>query len=98
MEYDVPRSLDVPDRIGIPFFTTLQFGILLAGVAIMVGLWKLADPHGIPLPTRIWLVYIPLFALILPRSVSQSGWSVYRIIVARVGRWSRPRRAIWRPE
>jgi hypothetical protein len=98
VEYEVPRNLDVPDRIGIPFFTTVQFGILVVGIFVCVLLWKALDPFGTPIPTRIWLVYIPVFAFLLPRSVTGSGWTNYRIITARVGRWCRPRRGIWRPE
>ena len=36
MEYDVPRALDVPDRLGVPFFTTVQFFVALAGVGLAV--------------------------------------------------------------
>jgi hypothetical protein len=97
MEYDVPRSLDVPDRLGIPLFTTMQFAILIVGLLLMAGLWKLLDPFGVPVSIRAWLLYLPVAAAILPRSVSQNGWTVYRVLVARGGRYCRPRRAIWRP-
>lgn len=97
MEYDVPRSLDVPDRLGIPFFTTMQFAILIVGILFMAGLWKALDPFGTPVSIRAWLLYLPVAAAILPRSASRDGWTVYRVLVSRAGRLSRPRRALWRP-
>lgn len=98
MEYDVPRSLDVPDRLGIPFFTTVQFLILCVGIGLAVAVFK-APVWLIPFGVKVWLVvYVPVAAFLLPRTVGASGWTVYRLIVARAGRWLRPRRAVWRPE
>lgn len=98
MEYEVPRALDVPDRLGIPFFTTVQFLILVAGIALAVLVFK-APPWLIPFGVKVWLVvWIPAVALLAPRTVGQSGWTVYRLVAARVGRWLRPRRAVWKPE
>ena len=98
MEYDVPRSLDVPDRLGIPFFTTVQFLLLCAGIGLAVVVFK-APLWLLPFEVKVWLVvYLPVFAFLLPRPVGASGWTVYRLLVARVGRWLRPRRAVWRPE
>ena len=98
MEYDVPRALDVPDRLGVPGFTTVQFLLLCAGIAVAVVAFKAPDAL-LPLWLKPWLViWTPALALLLPRQVGVSGWTVYRLAVARVGRWLRPRRAIWKPE
>lgn len=98
MEYDVPRALDVPDRLGIPFFTTVQFLILCVGIVLAILVFK-APLWLIPFGMKVWLVvYLPVAAFLLPRTVGTSGWTVYRVIVARAGRWLRPRRAVWRPE
>jgi hypothetical protein len=98
MEYDVPRALDVPDRLGIPLFTTVQFLLLCAGIGLAVAAFKAPDAllAGWLKP---WLViWTPALALLLPRTVGQSGWTVYRLVLARTGRWLRPRRTIWKPE
>ena len=98
MEYDVPRALDVPDRLGVPGFTTVQFLIAVAGIAAAALVLKAPDAL-LPLWFKPWLVvWTPALALLLPRPVGASGWTVYRVVVARVGRWLRPRRAIWKPE
>jgi hypothetical protein len=98
VEYEVPRALDVPDRIGIPFFTTVQFLIVVVGIAAAYLIFR--APDGLlPLWLKPWLViWIPALASLLPRPVGASGWTVYRLVVSRVGRWLRPRRAIWKPE
>jgi hypothetical protein len=98
MEYDVPRALDVPDRLGVPGFTTVQFLLLCAGIAVAVVAVK-APTALLPLWLTPWVViWAPALALLLPRPVGASGWTVYRLAAARVGRWLRPRRAIWKPE
>ena len=94
MEYDVPRQLDVPDRLGIPFFTTVQFAILIGGCLLTYLLWKVA-PEG----ARPWLIYVPLAALLLPRPLPPHGYTLARIVAAKAGRLlRRPRRTVWKPE
>jgi hypothetical protein len=93
-EYRVPRSLDVPDRIGIPFFTTVQFFLGLAGVAIGVLIWL--SPLEVNL--RAWVaVWLPILFLLGPRSLGESGWTQFESWQARAGRWLRPKRTVWRP-
>jgi hypothetical protein len=92
MEYEVPRRLDVPDRLGIPFFTTVQFFILVAALVVTAFLWA-----RLPETARPWLIYLPLAAFVLPREVPPHGWTVYRLILSKVGRLRRPRRLVWRP-
>jgi hypothetical protein len=98
VEYEVPRALDVPDRLGLPGFTTVQFLIVCAGIAAAYLVFRAPDAL-LPPWLKPWLVvWLPALALLLPRTVGASGWTVYRLAVSRVGRWLRPRRAIWRPE
>jgi hypothetical protein len=98
VEYDVPRSLDVADRLGIPFFTTVQALLAVAGVLLAVllhksGLLWAIDP-GLGATAEVLVVAL---ALLLPRQSPRTGWTVGRTVAARVGRWLRPRRTIWRP-
>jgi hypothetical protein len=98
MEYDVPRALDVPDRIGVPGFTTAQLFWAVAGIAAAVLLGREGGAL-LPGPWRVFLGgELVAASLALPRAVGASGWTVYRVAVARLGRWLRPRRTIWRPD
>jgi hypothetical protein len=98
VQYDVPRALDVPDRVGVPGFTTAQFFVLLAGIALAILAFR-APPALLPPWLAPWLVvWLPVVALLAPRPVGASGWTAYRLVVARVGRWLRPRRVLWKPE
>lgn len=93
-EYEVPRQLDEPDQVGIPLFTTAQFFWLLAGV----GLAAWAFQADLPGWLKPWLcLYLPLAAILLPRSFTKSGWTAARIVSARLGRWCRSGRALWKP-
>jgi hypothetical protein len=97
VEYEVPRALDVPDRLGVPGFTTVQFLVLVAAVVLAVALLK-APAWLVPAGVEPWLVvWLPALAFWLPRSLG-GGWTVHRAVVSRVGRWLRPRRTIWRPD
>lgn len=94
MEYEVPRNLDTPDRVGIPFFTTVQFLIFCGGLLAAYGVSQTPFPDWL----KPWLLlYIPLLTLILPRKMG-SGWTVYQLLSARLGRYLRPRRMVWKPE
>jgi hypothetical protein len=85
----------VPDRLGVPFFTTVQFLVLVAAVILTAALFKAPD-WLVPAGVKPWLVFVPALAFWLPRSLG-GGWTVYRVLLSRGGRWLRPRRTIWRP-
>jgi hypothetical protein len=98
VEYEVPRALDVPDRLGVPGFTTVQFLVLVAAVIATVALFKAPDwlvPAGVT-GVKPWLLFAPALAFWLPRSLG-GGWTIARVVASRVGRWLRHRRTIWRP-
>jgi hypothetical protein len=98
VEYDVPRSLDVADRLGVPGFTTAQALLAVAGVLLAVLLhkagWLWAIDPGLGATAEVLVVAL---ALLLPRRLPATGWTVGRAAWARAGRWLRPRRTIWRP-
>jgi len=98
MEYDVPRALDVPDRVGLPFFTTVQALVAVAGIVLAVALHKSgllwAVAPGLGATAEVLLVAA---ALLLPRRSPRTGWTIGRAAAARLGRWLRPRRTLWRP-
>lgn len=94
-KYQVPRNLDVPDRIGIPFFTTVQFVVFLAGCAL--AWWSWSWPLDAYL--KAWLlIYIPAAFFVAPRRLGSSGWTVFDLVRFRLARvLGRPLRTVWKP-
>lgn len=94
-EYRVPRSLDVPDKIGIPFFSTAEFFIFLLGVVIGAFVWF---GTGWEVNLRAWLlIWVPMAFLFGPRRFGPSGWTAFQLARHRVGRCLRPKRTVWKP-
>ena len=94
-EYRVPRDLDVPDRIGIPFFTTAQVFLFLLGVVIGCWCWF---GSGWEVNLRAWLlIWVPMGFLFGPRQFGSSGWTLFAQARHRIDRCLRPKRTIWRP-